>query len=86
MTLAQIAFRRDIVRRSAIVALVVGSILNLINQGDALLGAGPVDPLTLVLTCIVPYCVAPYGAVTAIAQSERVKKSMSSAKHSTDSD
>lgn len=51
-------------RRSFVVALVVGTILNLINQGDALLGGGDVSVLKLVLTYAVPYCVATYGAVS----------------------
>jgi hypothetical protein len=51
-------------RRSFVVALVVGTILNLINQGDALLGDREVSVLKLVLTYAVPYCVATYGAVS----------------------
>jgi hypothetical protein len=52
-------------RRSLYVALIVGTVLNLINQGDALLGAGPVNWLKIVLTYCVPYAVCTYGAVTA---------------------
>jgi len=51
-------------RRSLIVALVVGAILNLINQGDVLLGGGRVNLTKLILTFAVPYCVATYGAVS----------------------
>ena len=51
-------------RRSAVVALVVGTALNLINQGDALVAGGPIDLVKAVLTYIVPYCVATYGAVS----------------------
>ena len=50
-------------RRSFVVALVIGSILNLINQGDALFGGGGLDLTKLLLTYAVPYCVATYGAV-----------------------
>ncbi len=50
-------------RRSLMAALVVGTILNLINQGDALFGGRSLDWLKLGLTYIVPYCVATYGAV-----------------------
>jgi hypothetical protein len=50
-------------RRSLMAAIVVGTILNLINQGDALFGGRPINWLKLVLTYIVPYCVATYGAV-----------------------
>lgn len=50
-------------RRSLIVAAIVGAILNLINQGDALLGRSPLSLTKLALTFLVPYCVATYGAV-----------------------
>ena len=52
-------------RRSLYVALVVGTVLNVINQGDALIGAGSIDWLKVVLTYCVPYAVCTYGAVTA---------------------
>ncbi len=51
-------------RRSLVVATVVGTLLNLINQGDALLGAESINWLKAVLTYIVPYCVSTYGAVS----------------------
>ncbi len=51
-------------RRSLVVALFVGTILNLINQGDALLGATPVNWIKIVLTYLVPYAVCTYGAVS----------------------
>jgi len=51
-------------RRSLVVALIVGTILNLINQGDALLGGEKVNLAKIILTFAVPYCVATYGAVS----------------------
>jgi hypothetical protein len=51
-------------RRSFIVALIVGTILNLINQGDAMFAGMPVDLAKLLLTYLVPYCVSTYGAVS----------------------
>ena len=51
-------------KRSAGVALVVGTVLNLINQGDVILSGGEVDALKIVLTYCVPYAVATYGAVS----------------------
>jgi len=51
-------------RRSLIVALIVGTILNLINQGDALLSGAHLDFAKIILTFAVPYCVATYGAVS----------------------
>jgi hypothetical protein len=58
-------------RRSLYVALIVGTILNLINQGDAIFGAGSVDWLKVILTYFVPYAVCTYGAVS--AQASQVK-------------
>ena len=58
------AISNGVPRRSLIVALVVGSVLNLINRGDALLAGGPIDWAKIVLTFAVPYCVSTYGAVS----------------------
>jgi hypothetical protein len=51
-------------RRSLIAAVIVGTILNLINQGDALFGDKTIDWVKLLLTYLVPYCVTTYGAVS----------------------
>jgi hypothetical protein len=51
-------------RRSLVVALIVGTVLNLINQGDALFGEGHLNLTKIILTFAVPYCVATYGAVS----------------------
>jgi hypothetical protein len=51
-------------RRSFTVAIVVGTILNLINQGDALFTGASLDLVKLMLTYLVPYCVSTYGAVS----------------------
>lgn len=50
--------------RSVVVAAVVGTVLNLINQGDALLDGGSINWLKIALTYAVPYCVSTYGAVS----------------------
>ncbi len=68
---ATLALGHGVPRRSFMVALVVGTILNLINQGDALWGSADIDGLKLGLTYAVPYFVATYGAVTAYRQLER---------------
>jgi hypothetical protein len=47
-------------RRSLYVALIVGTVLNPINQGDALLGMASIDWLKLILTYCVPYAVCTY--------------------------
>lgn len=51
-------------RRSLRIALIVGSILNLINQGDVLLGVAPVNWWKIALTYAVPYLVSTYGVVS----------------------
>jgi hypothetical protein len=51
-------------RRSLCVALVVGTVLNLINQGDAILAMISVNWLKIALTYCVPYAVCTYGAVS----------------------
>lgn len=61
----RLAVSNGVPRRSLYVALVVGSILNLINQGDALWGDAQIHWPKLVLTFFVPYFVATYGAVAA---------------------
>jgi len=45
--------------------VIVGSILNIINQGDALARSGAIDWWKLLLTYCVPFCVATYGAYSA---------------------
>ena len=53
------------VKRSLTVAVVVGSILNAINQGDAILAGDPVL-WKLLLTYFVPFAVASYGSYAAV--------------------
>ncbi len=55
-----------VARNSLAIAVVVGSILNLINQGDAMWMGTPVDWLKLCLTYCVPFCVSTWGAFSAI--------------------
>jgi hypothetical protein len=53
-----------ILRRSLAVALFVGTVLNVINQGDAIFGTASLNWLKLILTYCVPYAVSTYGAVS----------------------
>ncbi len=64
MKFLKLSFSDGIPRRSLLVALIVGTVLNLINQGDALLTGSNLNVLKICLTYIVPYCVATYGAVS----------------------
>lgn len=48
-----------------VMGLIVGTILTVINQGDVILAGEMPNLIKAVLTYMVPYCVATYGAVTA---------------------
>jgi len=61
-------FSGPAVRRSLVVALVIGTILNAINQGDALLGGGEIVPWKLLPTYFVPFAVASYGSYAALSE------------------
>ena len=56
------------VHRSLRVAMVVGSILVVINYGDRIVAGtlGPLEFAKIGLTYCVPYCVATYAAVSAL--------------------
>ena len=58
------ALSEGVPQRSLWVALVVGTILNLINQGDSLLTGQRLDFTKIALTYVVPYFVSTYGAVS----------------------
>jgi hypothetical protein len=58
------ALSEGVPQRSLWVALIVGTILNLINQGDVLLAGHRLDFTKLALTYAVPYLVSTYGAVS----------------------
>jgi hypothetical protein len=64
-------FSPPIVQRSLGVAIVVGTILNLINQGDVLLSRHAVVLWKGVLTYCVPFAVASYGSYTALRFQQR---------------
>ena len=53
---------RPIAANALRIALFVGTALNLINQGGAILAGSGVSWLHLVLNYVVPYCVASYSA------------------------
>jgi hypothetical protein len=59
------AISDGIPRRCFCVALIMGTVLNLINQGDAIFAAAAVNWFKIVLTYLVPYAVCTYGAVSA---------------------
>ncbi len=56
------ASRWHIVRGSLQISVVVGLILNLINQGRSVMGGQPVAWANVALNFLVPYCVATFSA------------------------
>lgn len=74
LDLHRTAIRLGIYRRSGKVALVIGTLLNLINQPQAVFGLlcldypamQSLDVVKALLTYSVPFLVATYGALTAI--------------------
>ena len=74
-TICRCCISGGVPRRSLAVAAIVGTILNLINQGDALLAAQSLNIPKLLLTYLVPYCVATYGAVSFQLARQRTERS-----------
>lgn len=62
--IARYSMANGVPRRSFILAIIVGTIINLINQGDFLMAGEPLNWLKIGLSYILPYCVATYGAVS----------------------
>ena len=62
----------QIARQSFATMLLVGSALNLINQGDALWSGAAVNWWKLSLTYCVPFGVATFGAYSAYRAAEKV--------------
>jgi hypothetical protein len=58
-------------KRSFFLALIVGTVLNLVNQSEILFGGGKLNLIKILLTYAIPYCVATYGAVSYRLRVER---------------
>lgn len=56
------ALSRRIAINALRIALIVGTVLNLINQGEAIFTGGAISWLQVLLNYLVPYCVASYSA------------------------
>ena len=62
--------RKDIQKRALIIALIVGTLLNCINQGpDIADGAAP-NWFKMMLTFMVPYCVSIYSGISTARQKQ----------------
>lgn len=64
-----VTFSRRSLRRSVAVALMVGTILNLINQGDSYWSGAGFVWWKVILTYFVPFAVASYGSYFALLAS-----------------
>lgn len=68
----QMARSRDIVHNAVRIALVVGTMLNVLNQGEALLAGSGIAWVHIAMNFVVPYCVATYSATKhALAKQKR---------------
>ena len=69
--LLQTAVSKPVAGAALRVALVVGTVLNLINQGPSFLAGDGLSWMHVILNYLVPYCVATYsGASTMIRQGD----------------
>ena len=70
---ASVFFSRTVMKRSAIIALIVGTILAFINHGDVILTASltPVCWIKMIVTCFVPYTVSSVTAVLGALEQRR---------------
>lgn len=69
------ALSNGVPQRCAMVALIVGTALNAINQGDIILSGSAISWPKLLLTYCVPYLVCTYGSVSAMLGSPRKQES-----------
>lgn len=66
-------FQGPTVRRAAVVAAVVGTLLCLINQWQAIiLATMPIDWLKVVLTYFVPYAVSSYSTAASLSAQQKL--------------
>ncbi len=64
----QTALSGRYVQRAFVVAVLVGTILNAINQGDVIVAGDGVAWLKFALTYCVPFCVSTFASWTAIME------------------
>lgn len=63
-SLSHMMFGDGTPKKAFFTALVVGTILTLINHGDLLIAGDAPPALKVMLTYCVPYCVTTWGAIT----------------------
>ena len=67
----QLAFGDGTPKKALMTAIVVGTILTMINHGDVIIEGGSLNTLKVFLTYCVPFCVTTWGAL----HGKRVKMS-----------
>ena len=60
----------QMIKRAIIIAIVVGTLLNIINQYDAFVGSSPFNWLKALLTYCVPFCVSLFSSWLAISDAK----------------
>lgn len=72
-------FSRNVMRRSATVAVIVGTILAFINHGDVILAANLTMAcwIKMIATCFVPYTVSSVTAVLTAVEARKDAAEMS---------
>jgi len=70
--------RRNVVQTAIITAMIVGTILNLINQFPNLLNHKPLSPVKILLNYLTPYMVTTVGAIRMCFQFENKIQKVSS--------
>lgn len=66
--------RRPIVLAACKVSLVVGTMLNAINQGDRLIGGLELGWGQVAMNYLVPWCVSSYSAARAVLRSTEMRE------------
>lgn len=61
----ELTLKWPVIRQSLIIMVVVGTLLNLINQGEAIMAWDGIDWMRACLTYLVPFFVSLFGAYSA---------------------
>lgn len=71
---ASIIITKKQIKTAVIISIVVGTILTLINQGEAFFDGAELNWFKVVLTYIVPFCVSLYSSVLAKIDANKEEK------------
>ncbi len=62
-SIMQLAFGDGTPKKALLTALVIGTVLTIINHGDLLISGEFPHPVKVLLTYLMPYCVTTWGAI-----------------------